>query len=410
MNDFSEIKNKIQSEITADDGLSSAADSDLKLAIWSKISSCADTMKLPFDEKSKLASSIFSSMRGLDVLDELIADETITEIMVNGHDNIFCEKEGRLYRADCRFENDRKLVDIIQRIVGKTGREINNASPIVDTRLDDGSRVCAVLPPVALCGPVLNIRKFTRQPMTIERLIEFGSLSEEAAKALELFIVCGYNIFISGGTGSGKTSFLNALSDFIPPAERIVTVEDSAELNIKGVKNLVSLETRNANSSGNGKISISDLIRASLRMRPDRIIVGEVRGAEALDMLQAMNTGHDGSISTGHANSPEDMLLRLETMVLEARSGLTDDAVKRQISSAVDIIVHLSRMRDKSRKTLEITEVVGLKDGEFELNPLFVFREDTPDAPVVNGHLIRTENALIHREKLEKNGRGKEFT
>lgn len=254
--------------------------------------------------------------------------------------------------------------------MGLAGREVNQANPICDTRLPDGSRVNVVLPPIALCGPTVTIRKFSKTPMTIAKLIEYGSLTQEIADKLQMLVEAKYNIFISGGTGSGKTTFLNALSNYIPKDERVITIEDSAELQIEGIENLVSLETRNANASGAGQITIRDLIKSSLRMRPERIIVGEVRGGEALDMLQAMNTGHDGSLSTGHANSTEDMLSRLETMVLQGAAGLPLEAIRQQIASAVDIIIHLSRLRDKSRKTMEITEVVGYEDGRIVLNPL----------------------------------------
>lgn len=282
---------------------------------------------------------------------------------------------------------------------------MNQANPICDTRLPDGSRVNVVLPPIALCGPTITIRKFSKEPMTINKLIEYGSITQEIADKLELLVKAKYNIFISGGTGSGKTTFLNALSNFIPKDERIITIEDSAELQIAGIDNLVSLETRNANASGAGQITIRDLIKSSLRMRPERIIVGECRGGEALDMLQAMNTGHDGSLSTGHANSTEDMLSRLETMVLQGADGLPIEAIKQQIASAVDIIIHLSRLRDKSRKTMAITEVVGIKNGEIELNPLYEFKEDENSTmDKVSGRLVRTGNPLKNDYKLKLSG------
>jgi flp pilus assembly protein, ATPase cpaF len=275
----------------------------------------------------------------------------------------------------------------------------------VDTRLPDGSRVSVVLPPVALKGPTLTIRKFSKIPMTVEQLIKYKSITPQIAKVLETLVKAKYNIFISGGTGSGKTTFLNALSNYIPNTERVITIEDSAELQIVGIDNLVKLETRNSNSSGKGSITIRDLIKTSLRMRPERIIVGEVRGAEALDMLQAMNTGHDGSLSTGHANSTVDMLSRLETMVLMGAEGLPLEAIRQQIASAVDIIIHLSRLRDHSRKTMEITEVVGLKDGEIELNPLYVFEENEESTMErVVGELKRTKNPLKNTFKLKLMG------
>ena len=300
--------------------------------------------------------------------------------------------------------------NIIQRIVGLAGREVNQANPICDTRLPDGSRVNVVLPPIALCGPTVTIRKFSKTPMTIEKLIQYGSITKEIAEKLQMLVKAKYNIFISGGTGSGKTTFLNALSNYIPKDERVITIEDSAELQIEGIDNLVSLETRNANASGAGQITIRDLIKSSLRMRPERIIVGEVRGGEALDMLQAMNTGHDGSLSTGHANSTEDMLSRLETMVLQGAAGLPLEAIRQQIASAVDIIIHLSRLRDKSRKTMEITEVVGYENGKIILNPLYVFEEDENSTlERVSGTLHRTKNPMKNTFKLQLAGVRSEF-
>lgn len=356
-------------------------------------------------QRVEIAEQVYGSIRGFGLLDSIINDDTITEVMINGPDNIFIEQSGRLYKLDRQFESERNLEDIIQRIVGLAGREVNQANPICDTRLPDGSRVNVVLPPIALCGPTVTIRKFSKTPMTIERLIAYGSLTQEIADVLEMFVKAKYNIFVCGGTGSGKTTFLNALSNYIPKDERVITIEDSAELQIVGVDNLVSLETRNANASGSGEISIRDLIKSSLRMRPERIVVGEVRGGEALDMLQAMNTGHDGSLSTGHANSTQDMLSRLETMVLQGADGLPLDAVRQQIASALDIIVHLSRLRDKSRKTMEITEVVGYEDGKIILNPLYVFEEDENSTlEKVSGSLNRTQNKMRNVLKLQLAG------
>lgn len=356
-------------------------------------------------QKADVIQRVFSSFRGLGLLDAIMDDDGITEVMVNGPDNVFIEKAGKVVRLDERFESERKLEDVIQKIVATAGREVNQANPIVDTRLEDGSRVNVVLPPISLCGPILTIRKFSKTPMTMEQLIRFGSLTPEIAQKLELLVRAKYNIFISGGTGSGKTTFLNALSNYIPRDERIITIEDSAELQIANVDNLVSLETRNANASGAGEVTMRDLIKSSLRMRPERIVVGEVRGPEALDMLQAMNTGHDGSLSTGHANSTHDMLSRLETMVLTGASGLPLPAVRSQIASAIDVIVHLSRLRDHSRKTMEITEVLGMKDGEIELNPLYVFEEDESSTlEKVSGSLKRTENPLVNDFKLKLAG------
>ena len=350
-------------------------------------------------------NEIYSTIRGLGILDSILSDESVTEVMVNGPESIFIERSGRLLKLDRRFESERRLLDVIQRIVGMAGREVNTANPICDTRLPDGSRVSVVLPPVSLSGPVLTVRKFGRTPMTVENLIEYGSITEEIADKLKLLVKAKYNIFVSGGTGSGKTTFLNALSNFIPKDERIITIEDSAELKLNGVGNLVSLEARNANASGEGRITIRDLIRASLRMRPERIIVGEIRGEEALDMLQAMNTGHDGSLSTGHANSAQDMLHRIETMVLQGSEGLPLPAIRQQIASAIDIMIHLSRLRDHSRKTMEITEIAGCEQDRILLNPLYVFEEDeSSTADRVSGALKRTKNPLVHPEKLRLQG------
>ena len=357
------------------------------------------------DQRVSIVQQVYSSIRGFGLLDSIINDETITEVMINGPENVFIEQKGRLFKLDKQFESQRRLEDIIQRIVGLAGREVNQANPICDTRLPDGSRVNVVLPPIALCGPTITIRKFSKTPMTIEKLIQYGSITQEIADKLELLVKAKYNIFISGGTGSGKTTFLNALSNYIPKDERVITIEDSAELQITGIDNLVSLETRNANASGAGQITIRDLIKSSLRMRPERIVVGEVRGGEALDMLQAMNTGHDGSLSTGHANSTEDMLSRLETMVLQGAAGLPLEAIRQQIASAVDIIIHLSRLRDKSRKTMEITEVVRYEDGKIILNPLYVFEEDENSTlEKVSGSLKRTENKMQNDFKLRLAG------
>ena len=322
---------------------------------------------------------------------------------------LFRSKSGDLIALKEHFESEEKLQDIIQRIVALAGREVNQANPIVDTRLPDGSRVNVVLPPISLKGPIVTIRKFSKEPMTVERLIQYGSITPQIAEVLKLLVRAKYNIFICGGTGSGKTTFLNAISNFIPSDERVITIEDSAELQIANVENLVSLETRNANTAGVGAVTIRDLIKSALRMRPDRIVVGEVRGAEALDMLQAMNTGHDGSLSTGHANSTRDMLSRLETMVLTGAEGLPLDAVRQQIASAVDIIVHLSRLRDRSRKTMEIVEVVGYENGSIRLNPLYQFEEDeTSTIDKVRGELKRTDRPLLNDFKLKLMGyRGK---
>ena len=385
--------------------LSRASDEQLMRRIADVADHKLGNVSLSPQERSRVVRLVFSSIRGLGILDEILADDSITGVMINGPDNIFVEHAGRLYRLNKKFDNERQLEDIIQKIVGKAGKEVNQANPIVDTRLPDGSRVNVVLPPVSLSGPIVTIRKFSKTPMTVEMLLKYGSLTREAAVFLEKLVRAKYNIFISGGTGSGKTTFLNALSNFIPRDERIITIEDSAELQIKNIENLVSLETRNANTSGRGEISIRDLIRSALRMRSERIVVGEVRGAEALDMLQAMNTGHDGSLSTGHANSTRDMLSRLETMVLQGNDGLPLPAIRQQISSALDIIIHLSRLRDKSRRTMEITEVLGYENGEIRLNPLFVFKETAGSTlEKVEGHLVRTGNPLRNDYKLRLQG------
>ena len=385
--------------------LSRASDEQLMRRIADVADHKLGNVSLSPQERSRVVRLVFSSIRGLGILDEILADDSITEVMINGPDHIFVEHAGRLYRLNKKFDNERQLEDIIQKIVGKAGKEVNQANPIVDTRLPDGSRVNVVLPPVSLSGPIVTIRKFSKTPRTVEMLLKYGSLTREAAAFLEKLVRAKYNIFISGGTGSGKTTFLNALSNFIPRDERIITIEDSAELQIKNIENLVSLETRNANTSGRGEISIRDLIRSALRMRPERIVVGEVRGAEALDMLQAMNTGHDGSLSTGHANSTRDMLSRLETMVLQGNDGLPLPAIRQQISSALDIIIHLSRLRDKSRRTMEITEVLGYENGEIQLNPLFVFKEtEGSTLEKVEGHLVRTGNPLRNDYKLRLQG------
>lgn len=385
--------------------LSRASDEQLLARIREIVEYKIGNARLAPQDKQRVIRMVFSSIRGLGILDEILADDTITEVMINGPENIFVEKGGQVFRINRKFESEKHLEDVIQKIVGKAGKEVNQANPIVDTRLPDGSRVNVVLPPISLSGPIVTIRKFSKTPMTVEQLIRYGSITPDVAVVLQRLVRAKYNIFISGGTGSGKTTFLNALSNFIPGDERIITIEDSAELQIRNIQNLVSLETRNANTSGKGEITIRDLIKSALRMRPERIVVGEVRGAEALDMLQAMNTGHDGSLSTGHANSTKDMLSRLETMVLQGNAGLPLPAVRQQIASAIDIIIHLSRLRDKSRKTMEITEVLGCKDGEIQLNPLYEFRETAGSTlNKVEGTLVRTGNPLQNYSKLRLRG------
>ncbi len=396
---------EIKTYIAANLPLSEFTDEELEEKIEDVVDKKLSGQYCSIDKRVNIVKQIFSSIRGFGILDVIMNDDDITEIMVNGPKNIFIEKKGVLQKLDQEFESERRLEDIIQRIVGLAGREVNQANPIVDTRLPDGSRVNVVLPPIALCGPTVTIRKFSKTPMTMERLIAYGSLTQEIAGVLEILVKAKYNIFICGGTGSGKTTFLNALSNYIPKNERIITIEDSAELQITGVDNLVGMETRNANAAGAGEISIRDLIKSSLRMRPERIVVGEVRGGEALDMLQAMNTGHDGSLSTGHANSAKDMLSRLETMVLQGAEGLPLEAIRQQIASAVDIMIFLSRLRDHSRKTMEITEVVGYENGEIILNPLYQFEEDKfSTLAKVSGSLKRTKNKMIHDYKLQLSG------
>lgn len=361
---------------------------------------------VPLRDKLQLQRELFNSMRRLDLLQELIEDPEVTEVMVNGPENIFVERSGRLTRWDKSFSSREQLEDVVQQIVSFCNRSVSKASPIADARLADGSRVNIVLDPVALNGPVVTIRRFPEEPVRMAQLVEWGSISTEAVRFLRDVVRAGYNIFVSGGTGSGKTTVLNALSEFVPSTERIITIEDNAELQLDRVDNLVTLEARSANLEGEREITIRDLIKTSLRMRPDRIIVGEIRGAEAIDMLQAMNTGHDGSLSTGHANSPGDMLSRLETMVLMGMD-LPLAAVRRQIVSGLDLIVHLGRLRDGSRKVLEIVELDGLKDGEYRLHTLFSF-EETPG----NGKGRRVEGSLrkraelLHREKLQAAGIG----
>lgn len=400
-----ELVKEVRNYVTENLPLSKMSDEGLEDKVEEIVTEKLRNRYCPVEQKVSIVKQVYSSIRGFGLLDSIISDDSITEVMINGADNIFIEKNGKLQKLDKQFESQRRLEDIIQRIVGLAGREVNQANPIVDTRLPDGSRVNVVLPPIALCGPTMTIRKFSKTPMTIERLIQYGSLTQEIADKLELLVRAKYNIFICGGTGSGKTTFLNALSNYIPKDERVITIEDSAELQITGVENLVSLETRNANASGAGQITIRDLIKSSLRMRPERIVVGEVRGGEALDMLQAMNTGHDGSLSTGHANSTRDMLSRLETMVLQGAAGLPLEAIRQQIASAVDIIIHLSRLRDHSRKTMEITEVVGYENGQIILNPLYVFEEDEKSTlEKVHGSLKRTKNPMVHTFKLQLTG------
>ena len=351
--------------------------------------------------KEALRTELFNSIRKLDILQELIDDDSVTEIMVNGTEGIFLERNGRLLCWEKKITSKEKLEDMVQQIAGRCNRIVNESVPVADARLSDGSRVSLVLPPVALNGPVITIRRFPKNPIHMDRLVELGAVTTEAAAFLRALVRSGYNIFISGGTGSGKTTFLNALSDFIPKEERIITIEDNAELQIQGAENLVRLEARQANTEGKNSVTIRDLIKASLRMRPDRIVVGEVRGEEALDMIQSMNTGHDGSLSTGHANSPRDMLSRPETMILMAME-LPLSAIRRQIASAVDILIHLGRMRDRSRKVMEIVEITGYDRASGEITERTLFQlEETKEQPM--GVLVRKQE-LLHVEKLNRAG------
>ena len=367
---FESIRNDLSNRLSDLRGIS---DEELYEMIDELIASKEKEYRLSLRPKLKLRNSLFDSFRRLDILQELLDDKDITEIMVNGKEDIFIEKKGRSIRLNKRFKSNEQLEDMIQQIVSEVNRVVNVSSPIADARLKDGSRVHIVLPPVSLVGPIITIRKFP-EVISMERLILLEAINKEASDFLKKLVRAGYNIFISGGTNSGKTTFLNALSAYIPDDERVITIEDSAELQLKHIKNIVRLEAKPANIQGEKAVSIADLIKASLRMNPSRIVVGEVRGAEALDMLQAMNTGHDGSLSTGHGNSPKDMLSRLETMVLSA-ADLPLAAIRSQISSAVDIMIHLGRLRDKSRKVLSIAEVGDCINGEIKLNRLYESRE-----------------------------------
>lgn len=356
-----------------------------------------------FRDRRKMRREIFNSMRKLDVLQELIEDEDVTEIMINGPRHIFVEKEGSLYETGLTFDSEERLSDIAQQIASEGNRIVNESTPILDVRLEDGSRVNIVMPPIALEGPVITIRKFPKDPLTMEKLVAMGAVTPEADRFLKALVEARYNIFISGGTGAGKTTFLNILSNYIPVSERIITIEDSAELQIRNVENIVRMEARNANVEGKNQVTIRDLIRSALRMRPDRIIVGEIRDATAIDMLTAMNTGHDGSLSTGHANSPKDMLNRLETLVLMGMD-IPLPAIRQQISSAIDIIVHLGRLRDRSRKVLAICEIGEVEQGEIQIFPIFSFEEEGEENGRIKGTLKRTSHILRSMDKCKKAG------
>ncbi len=393
------VRERLRQRIVEDmDMTTTLADSDIGAIIDRCIFEETKGEYFPIKEKVGLRNELFNSFRRLDVLTEFLEDEQVSEIMVNGTNPIFIEKNGHIIRTDKCIPTEEKLHSLIQQIVAECNRRINEASPIVDARLKDGSRVSIVISPVSLSGTTITIRRFPKHSIDVKKLIELGSIDESFSKVLKALVCARYNIFISGGTGSGKTTFLNALSSFIPSDERIITIEDSAELNLKQVENLVRLEARNANVEGENSVSIRDLIKASLRMRPDRIIVGEVRDEAAIDMLQAMNTGHDGSLSTGHANSPKDMISRLETMVLTG-VDIPLQAVRMQISRAVDIIIHLGRLRDKSRKVLKVSEVLGVEEGQVRLNTLYEFVETGEATGKLEGTL-RKVNQLMNVDKL----------
>lgn len=396
-----EIRERIVREL---EGESEITDEEILEYIEEHILKVGHTIYLSAEKKEEMIRTIFNSIRKLDILQEILEDNSITEVMVNGPNHIFIERDGRLQPYPKCFSSRGKLEDVIQQIVGRVNRRVNEANPIADARLPDGSRVNVILPPVALEGPVVTIRKFPDKPISMDKLLRIGSITREAAVFLEKLVQAKYNIFISGGTGSGKTTFLNVLSEYIPHEERIIVIEDAAELQIQGISNLVRLEVRNANMEGNNAVTIRDLIKAALRMRPDRIILGEVRDAAACELLSVMNTGHDGSFCTGHANSARDMLSRLETLVLTGMD-IPLQAVRSQIASALDIIVHLGRLRDKSRKVLEIDEVIDLQEGEIILKPLFRFQEEGQDETgKVIGKLQKLEEGLSHNEKLRAAG------
>lgn len=395
-----ELRKKVQERM---DYLKDLSDGEVEEAIDEVLLGEESLVTCPVELRRRLRKELFDSLRRLDILQIFVEDSSVTEIMINGTDHIFVERDGRLQELDVGFDSPEKLQDVIQKIVAGCNRVVNEASPIVDARLSDGSRVNIVMNPIALNGPIVTIRRFPDKPVTMEWLIRKHSISAEAAEFLEKLVKAGYNIFISGGTGSGKTTFLNVLSQFIPPEERVITIEDSAELQLRSLPNLVRLETRNSNVEGCREITIRELIRSSLRMRPTRIIVGEVRGAEAIDMLQCMNTGHDGSMSTGHANSGKDMLSRLENMVLMGMD-LPLAAVRQQIASGIDIMVHLGRLRDRSRRVLEITEIIGCENNEIKLNPLYEFEEAGEDSDGCIIGRLGKKGSLLRENKLKAAG------
>lgn len=377
------------------------SDADVLALIQEEICILSKDYYLSLEEREELQKQIFFRMRKLDVLEELLADDTITEIMVNGPFDIFVERAGELQKTDCRFTSAEKLNDVIQKIVSANNKIANESHPIVDTKLADGTRIHIVLPPIAIDGSAISIRKFPKRAVSMDTLVAWNSLSKDVAEFIKILVLAGYNIFVSGGTGSGKTTFLNAMAEYIPKEERVITIEDSAELQLLGVKNIVRLEAREATLEGKLAVSIRDLVKASLRMRPDRIIVGECRGQEAAEMLQAFNTGHDGSFSTGHANSAKDMLARLETMVLMARE-IPLESIRPQIASGVDIIIHLGRLRDRSRKVVEVVEVLGMNAGNIKVQTLYEIKEIGGEDEVVV--TWEKKNKLFHTKKLEQKG------
>lgn len=394
------IRERVLEEIPAG---SECSDSELLVIIERHISSLSASEYLRLEEKRRLRHMVFNSIRGMDVLQDILDDEEVTEIMVNGPRHIFVEKEGSLKETGLVFEHQGRLEDIAQQIASQGNRIVNESSPILDVRLEDGSRVNIVVPPIAIEGPVITIRKFPKEAMTMKKLIQMGAATEEVEEFLKKLVQAKYNIFISGGTGAGKTTFLNILSNFIPHNERVITIEDSAELQIQNIDNLVRLEARNANVEGKNEVTIRDLVKSALRMRPDRIIVGEIRDSAAIDLLTALNTGHDGSLSTGHANSPRDMLNRLETLVLMGLD-IPLAAVRQQIASGIDLVIHLGRLRDKSRRVLEISEVGDVVEGEIVLHTLYEFREKGEHEGKILGRLEKTENRLKAREKCQRAG------
>ena len=403
MEGYLELKKKLRQQIVDQlSFLQEQSDNVVKELIDETICKNEGLLLVPLEVRKRLREELYNSIRGLDILQVLVDDNSITEIMINGSDSIFIEREGRLLKLDMAFESKEKLIDIIQQIVAGCNRTVNEASPIVDARLSGGARVNIVMNPVAIDGPVVTIRRFPDKQITMQELIQRESISEELAEFLERLVKGKYNIFISGGTGAGKTTFLNVLSGFIPEDERIVTIEDSAELQLQGLHNLVRLETRNGNVEGCREIRIRDLIRTSLRMRPDRIIVGEVRGEEAADMITCMNCGMEGSMCTGHANSATDMLDRLENMILMAKE-VPVSSIRRQVASGLDILIHLGRLRDKSRKVLEVLEVLRSGDNQVELRPLYRFRETGEEKGRIRGKYIK-EGELTHVEKLQRAG------